>query len=141
MAGARIVSAVEKLEAIRGAAVIAVVGLQDNPARPAYGVARFLQARGKRILPVHPQGGSVLGETIHRSLADLPQRPDLVDVFRNPAHLPGLLDEVLALPEALRPRILWFQDGVVDEPTADRALAAGFRVVMDDCTARVLARA
>ena len=127
----------DKLAALRAARVIAVVGLQDNPARPAYGVARFLKTRGLRIIPVHPAGGTVLGEPVVRSLAELPVRADVVDVFRNPAHALEVVEEVLRLPETLRPSVIWLQDGVINPEAAQRAVSAGYAVVMDDCTARV----
>ena len=126
--------------ALKVAKTVAVVGLQDNPARPAFGVTKVLQAHGYKILPVHPAGGTVLGEPILRSVAELPQGVDLVDIFRNPANLPGLLDEILSLPPEKRPHTLWFQDGAMDPETAERAAQAGFTVIMTDCVARVLAR-
>ncbi len=136
MAGALLSTPQQRLDALARCKTIAVVGLQDNPQRPAYGVARVLQARGIKIYPVHPAGGETLGEPILRHLADLPVRVDMVDVFRNPVHLPALLVEVLALPAEKQPWLLWFQDGVIHEETAQRAVAAGYSVVMDDCTAR-----
>ncbi|MEW5849234.1 MAG: CoA-binding protein [Myxococcota bacterium] len=140
MSGRRVEDVAGKQDILRKAKVLAVLGLGRNPGRPAYGVARYLQQRGWRILPVHPAGGEVLGERIHRSLAELPVRPDVVDVFRNPVHLPGIVRDVLAMPEDLKPWAIWFQDGVVDEQTANDAAASGLLVVMDDCTARVAGR-
>jgi predicted CoA-binding protein len=134
----RLLSRVEdKAALLSSCRTIAVVGLSNNPARPAYGVARALLLGGWRILPVHPRGGVVLGQAVYPKLADLPVRPDLVDVFRNPTHMPDLVEEILALPAPLRPRALWLQDRVLHPVAAETAVRAGLVVVMDDCTARI----
>lgn len=108
---------------------LAVVGLSDNPSRPSYRVSRYMQAQGHRILPVNPAIGSVLGERAYRSLSELPLRPDVVNVFRRPASLPGLVDEMLQLGL----RGLWVQLGIRDDAAAKRAEEGGMRVVMDRC--------
>jgi uncharacterized protein len=108
---------------------IAVLGLSDNPARPSYRVAEAMQGFGYRIVPVRPAQSEVLGEKAYARLADLPAVPDLVDVFRAPEHVPGIVDECIALGV----KRLWLQEGVVNEAAAEKARAAGMTVVMDRC--------
>ncbi|MFP5253983.1 MAG: CoA-binding protein [Actinomycetes bacterium] len=107
----------------------AVVGLGDNPGRTAFGVARFLQARGKRIVPVHPSAASVLGERGYPSLADIPFPVDVVDVFRRSEHAGQFADEAVEIGA----RGVWFQLGVVDPPAFERTARAGVPMVMDTC--------
>ncbi len=109
--------------------VWAVVGLSPNPARAAYGVAQFLQARGKRIVPVHPDAQAVHGEKAYARLADIPFPVDVVDCFVNSRLVGPVVEEAVA---AGAPGV-WMQLGVVDEAAAARARAAGLTVVMDRC--------
>ncbi|NTV11398.1 MAG: CoA-binding protein [Zoogloea sp.] len=111
---------------------IAVVGLSPNPARPSHGVSRAMQGFGYRILPVRPAVSEVLGEKAYARLADLPELPDLVDVFRAPAEVDAIVDDCIALGV----KRLWLQDGVINAPAAERARAAGIQVVMDRCVWR-----
>lgn len=111
---------------------IAVVGLSDNPARPSYGVAKAMQGLGYRVIPVRPAQSEVLGEKAYAQLTDLPEVPDLVDVFRNPDAVDGVVDQCIAIGA----KRLWLQEGVVNEPAAERARAAGITVVMDRCVWR-----
>ena len=107
----------------------AVVGLSGNPARPAYRVAEFLQNRGKRIVPVHPDAPTVLGEQGYPSLADVPFAIDVVDVFRRSESAGRFADEAVAVGA----RGIWFQLGVVDHAAFARATEAGVPMVMDAC--------
>lgn len=109
----------------------AVVGLTANPARPAYGVARFLQSRGKRIVPVNPKGETVHGETGYPTVGDIPFQVDVVDVFRRSSQAGAHVDEAVAAGA----KAVWLQLDVIDEAAADRAEAAGLDVVMDHCPA------
>jgi predicted CoA-binding protein len=111
---------------------IAVVGLSPQPGRPSHLVASNLQGFGYRIIPVRPAVGQVLGETAYACLRDVPDKIDLVDVFRAPEHVDAIVDDciVLGIPA------IWLQDGVVNEPAALTARAAGITVVMDRCTYR-----
>jgi predicted CoA-binding protein len=111
---------------------IAVVGLSDNPARPSYGVASAMQGMGYRIIPVRPAQSEVLGERAYAQLTDLPATPDLVDVFRNPDAVDAIVDQCIAIGA----KRLWLQEGVVNEPAANRARAAGMTVIMDRCVWR-----
>lgn len=108
---------------------IAVVGLSDNPDRPSYRVARAMQGLGYRIIPVRPAQTEVLGEMAYAQLADLPEAPDLVDVFRNPDAVDAIVDQCIAIGA----KRLWLQEGVVNAPAAERARAAGITVIMDRC--------
>lgn len=123
---------------LRRARTIAVVGASPDPSRPSHEVMAYLQRAGYRTIPVRPDGQPVLGEPSVPSLAALPVAVDVVDVFRRPQHVAGVVDELLALPEP-RPA-LWLQDGVIDAAAAARARAAGVTVVMDDCALRAHAR-
>ena len=109
----------------------AVVGLADHPHRAAHGVAKFLQQRGKRIVPVHPDAPTVHGEQGYASLADIPFPVDVVDVFRRSEAAGAFADEAVAIGA----KAVWFQLDVVDEAAYERATAAGLDVVMDRCPA------
>lgn len=111
---------------------IAVVGLSPRPDRPSHMVASNLQGFGYRIIPVRPAVNEVLGEKAYARLADVPEKIDLVDVFRAPQHVDAIVDDCIALGI----KAIWLQDGVVNEAAALRARAAGVLVVMDRCLYR-----
>jgi hypothetical protein len=119
-------------ELLTGTRTWAVVGLSANSFRPAYGVARFLQSVGKRIVPVHPRAETVHGEVGYPTLADVPFGVDVVDVFVNSTRAGEVADEAL---HATTARAVWFQLGVVDEAAAGRVRDAGRLMVMDRCPA------
>ena len=108
---------------------IAVIGLSDDPRRPSHYVSLAMQERGHRIFPINPALESVLGEKAYPSLTALPEKPDLVNVFRLPRFVPAIVDEMIALGL----RALWIQQGIVHAEAAARAEANGIRVVMDRC--------
>jgi hypothetical protein len=109
----------------------AVVGLSGNPDRTAYRIARFLQERGKRIVPVHPDAPTVLGERGYASLADVPFPVDVVDVFRRSEAAGEFADQAVAIGA----KGVWFQLGVLDLDAYERTAAAGVPMVMDTCPA------
>ena len=109
--------------------VWAVVGLGNDPRRAAYSVAEFLQAHGKRIVPVHPRAVEVLGEPAYRTLAEIPFPVDIVDIFRRSDTAGRSVDEAIAI----RASAVWLQLGVIDARAAERAKNAGLDVVMDTC--------
>ena len=111
--------------------VWAVVGLGDNPRRAAYGVASFLQANGKQVVPVHPSAATVHGEPGYASLADIPFAVDVVDCFVNSSRVGAIVDQAIAVGA----KAVWLQLDVIDEAAAARAAAAGLDVVMDHCPA------
>jgi predicted CoA-binding protein len=109
----------------------AVVGLSGDPNRTAYTIAALLQGRGKRIVPIHPSGATVLGEQGYPTLAEVPFPIDVVDVFRRSEVAGEHADQAVAVGA----RGVWFQLGVVDEAAFARTTAAGVPMVMDTCPA------
>lgn len=117
---------------LRESRTIAVVGASNKPARPSYGVYRYLVATGDyQVFPVNPTITEIDGAPVYSSLAELPVVPDVVDVFRRLDEVPAVLAESLALQP--RPKTLWLQQGLWDEQVARDATAAGLQVVMDRC--------
>jgi predicted CoA-binding protein len=110
---------------------IAVLGVKAGENDDAFRVPRYLQEQGYRILPVSPKLASVLGERAVPSLAALAEPPDLVDVFRAPAHVPAHAEEILALPK--RPLGVWLQLGISHPEARAKLEAAGIAVVEDRC--------
>ena len=110
---------------------VAVVGLSPNAARPSHRIAKRLQEWGYRVIPVRPAVSEVLGELAYARLSDIPDRVDLVDVFRAADEIGPIVDECIALGLPA----IWIQQGIVNEPAAERASAAGMTVVMDRCIA------
>jgi predicted CoA-binding protein len=119
----------DALRAMLEARTIAVIGLSEDPRKASHYVSAYMQSRGHRILPVNPALESVLGERCYPSLAALPEKPELVNVFRLPKFLPAIVDEMLALGLGQ----LWAQQGIVHAEAAAKAEAGGIRVVMDRC--------
>lgn len=114
---------------LRAARTIAVVGLSSKRMRPSYGVAAYLQRHGYRIIPVNPAETEVLGEKAYATLGEVPEKIDLVDVFRRSEAVPDVVDEAIRLGVPY----LWMQEDVIHEIAAERARAAGIKVVMDRC--------
>ena len=108
---------------------IAVVGLSSNPMRPSNNVSDFMQRNGYRIIPVNPNEREVLGERAYPTLADVPEKIDLVDIFRRSADAGAVVDEAIRVGA----KAVWLQEGVIDRAAAQRALEAGLLVVMDRC--------
>jgi predicted CoA-binding protein len=108
---------------------IAVVGLSDSPMRPSHGVSAYMQSQGYRIVPVNPQIAEALGETARRSLLEVPERIDLVDVFRRPEYVDEIVDQAIQL----KIPAIWLQEDVINERAAEKARKAGMFVVMDRC--------
>ena len=122
----------ERQGLLRAAQSVAIVGFSANTARSSYYVATYLaQDTDYRLYFINPNaaGKEVLGQTVYASLADLPETPDIVDVFRRASDLPAVTDEVIALGSP----VLWFQLGLINEEAAATARAAGLSVVQNRC--------
>jgi len=116
-------------ELLRNAKTIAVVGLSDNPLRPSYGVTAYMQDQGYRIIPVNPQIESCLGEKAYASLLEVPEKIDIVNIFRRPEFVEEIVDEAIQLQVPA----IWMQEDVIHEKAAEKARNAGIFVVMDLC--------
>jgi predicted CoA-binding protein len=123
-------------ELLTTAKTIAVVGLSSKPYRASFGVAQYLQESGYRIIPVNPNESEVLGEKCYARIEDVPEKIDIVDVFRRSELVPEIVDAAIRAGA----RAVWMQEGVEDEPSAERARKAGLLVVMDRCIAKDLHR-
>jgi predicted CoA-binding protein len=110
---------------------IAVIGIKAGESDDAFRVPRYMQREGYRILPVSPKLDTVLGAPVVRSLGQLSEPPDLVNLFRAPAHIPGHVDEILALPT--KPLAVWMQLGIAHPASRERLERAGIRVIEDRC--------
>lgn len=108
---------------------IAVVGLSDDPFRPSHGVSAYLQAQGYKVIPVNPRIDEALGEKSYPSLLDVPERIDLVDIFRRPEFVGEIVQQAIDL----KIPAVWMQEGVINQSAAAKARAAGLFVVMDHC--------
>lgn len=118
---------------LQRARTIAVVGLSPKPIRPSHSVARYLQRSGYRIVPINPGHDTILGEQSYPNLTAAAQDHtlDIVDVFRRSEYAGAVVDEAIAI----RPQLIWLQQGVVDQAAQARAAAAGIPFVMDRCLA------
>jgi predicted CoA-binding protein len=123
-------------ELLRTVKTIAVVGLTSDPMRPSHGVSEYMQSRGYRIIPVNPNEREVLGEKAYATLAEVPEKIDLVNVFRRPEFVADVVRQTIELSIAA----IWLQEGVVDHAAAQRARDAGLVVVMDRCILKEHAR-
>jgi uncharacterized protein len=121
-------------ELLSSAKIIAVVGLSSKPHRPSFGVAQFLQSSGYRVIPVNPNESEVLGEKCYARLEDIPEKIDIVDIFRRSE----LVSEIVDAAIRIGARAIWMQEGVEDEASAKRARTAGLVVVMNHCIAKEL---
>lgn len=114
---------------LRSSHTIAVVGLSNKRYRPSYGVTEYMQNAGYRIIPVNPFEKEILGEKAYPELASVPERIDIVDIFRRSEFVPEIVETAIRIGA----RAIWMQEGVVHEKAAAKARAAGLEVVMDRC--------
>ena len=108
---------------------IAVVGLSSDESRPSHRIARYLQGCGFKVIPVNPTLKEALGEKAYASLREVPEKIDIVDVFRRSEDVPPIADDAIAIGA----KCLWMQEGIVNKQAAKKAEAAGLKVVMDRC--------
>ncbi len=116
-------------EVLRKYRTIAVVGLSSDEARDSHSVSKYMQAAGYRILPVNPAETEVLGEKAYPTVAAIAAPVEIVNVFRRPRAVAGVVDEAIAAGA----KVIWMQEGIVNEEAAAKARAAGLEVVMDRC--------
>jgi predicted CoA-binding protein len=119
---------------------IALVGASQKTHRPSYEVMAFLQDRGYKIYPVNPKlaGQTILGQKVYAQLNELPERVDMVEIFRNSEAAGETSQEVIALPISKRPNIVWMQIGVINEVAAKQLKLQGIQVIMDECPKMIL---
>ncbi|HEY0704289.1 MAG TPA: CoA-binding protein [Candidatus Acidoferrales bacterium] len=123
-------------EILKSSKTIAVVGLSGRKFRPSYGVAEYLQKAGYRIIPVNPQETEALGEKSYARLEDIPEKIDIVDIFRRSEFVPEIVDAAIKIGA----RAVWMQEGVIHSEAAEKARQAGLVVVMDHCILKEHAR-
>jgi predicted CoA-binding protein len=121
-------------ELLKHAKTIAVVGLSGNPLRPSHGVSAYMQSHGYRIIPVNPRVTECLGEKAYATLLDIPEKDvpekiDIVDIFRRPEYVEEIVDQAIQL----KVPAIWMQEEVIHEKAAEKARRAGIFVVMDRC--------
>jgi predicted CoA-binding protein len=116
-------------ELLKRSKTIAVVGLSSNPLRPSHGVSAYMQSQGYRIIPVNPKTDFCLGEKAYASLLDVPEKIDIVNIFRRPEYVEEVVDQAIQL----KVPAVWMQEEVIHEKAAEKARAAGIFVVMDRC--------
>lgn len=116
-------------ELLQRSKTIAVVGLSDSPMRPSYGVSAYMQAQGYKIIPVNPQITEALGEKSYRSLLDVPEKIDIVNIFRRPEFVDEIVDQAIQL----KVPAVWMQEEVINQKAAEKAEKAGIFVAMDLC--------
>ncbi|GFO56134.1 CoA-binding protein [Geomonas sp. Red276] len=108
---------------------IAVVGLSPDPGKASHEVAAYLKRAGYRIIPVNPAASEIFGEKCYPTLADVPEPVEIVDIFRRSEFVPEIVEQAIAKGA----KVVWMQEGIVNEEAAERAEAAGLSVVMDRC--------
>lgn len=117
------------IQDILGFKTIAVVGISDNPERPSNFVAKFMEEHGYKIIPVNPNLAEWEGKKCYPDLLSIPEKVDVVDIFRRPEAVPPIVDEAIAI----KAKVVWMQEGIVNEEAAAKARDAGLEVVMDRC--------
>lgn len=121
----------ELKDMLKNCKTVAVVGISPKDDRPSYRVAAYLQSKGYRIIPVRPDGDTILGEKIYRNLMEIPEgiEIDLVDIFRKSEDVPPVVEEAIERGA----KVVWMQEGVIHQGAGEKAKKAGLKVVMDLC--------
>lgn len=123
----------ELKEILTSVKTIASVGASSNPEKPSYGVVIYLIEHGYHVIPVNPAAFEILGEKSYPDLASIPERVDVVQVFRRPEDVPPVVDAAIQIGA----KVVWMQEGITNEDAAAKAEAAGLKVVMDKCMMKV----
>jgi predicted CoA-binding protein len=119
-------------EVLRSSKTVAVIGISPKEDRPSYGVASYLKSKGYRIIPVRPDGDKILGEKVYHSLTEIPREIeiDVVDIFRKSEDVPPVVEEAIHRGA----KVIWMQEGIINQEACTKAEKAGLKVVMDRCT-------
>ena len=126
----------EIAEILKKAKVIAVIGASLKPERPSHWISIYLKEQGYRVIPVNPGHSEILGDKCFKSLSEIPEPVDIVDVFRTTSAVPGIVDEAIAA----HAKVIWMQEGIVHNGAAEKAKAAGLAVVQNKCIYKEHAR-
>jgi uncharacterized protein len=121
-------------EILKSSKVVAVVGLSADPERPSCRVANYLQNNGYRVIPVNPKEKEIIGETSYPSLTAIPEQVDIVDIFRRSEEVMSLVEDAIKIGA----KVVWMQEGVINQAAADKATQAGLKVVMNKCMRKEL---
>jgi predicted CoA-binding protein len=124
------------IETILNYKTIAVVGISDDPTRPSHFVASYLEAHGYTIIPVNPKLNEWEGKKCYPDLPSIPAKVDIVDIFRRSEAVPPIVDEAISI----KAKVVWMQEGIVNEEAAEKARKAGIDVVMDKCMKKEYAK-
>ena len=116
-------------EILKTSKTIAVVGLSQDTTKASYDVARYMQSQGYKIIPVNPKYSEILGEKCYPEMESIPERVDIVDIFRKPEAVPAIVDEAIDIGA----KVIWMQLGICHNAAADKARNAGLKVVMNKC--------
>ena len=114
---------------LKSANTVASVGLSSNPQKESYSVALYLKEQGYKVIPVNPTATEIMGEKVYPSLSDIPEKVDVVQVFRKPEDVPPVVEEAIKIGA----KVIWMQEGIVNYEAAQKAEEAGLQVVMDAC--------
>jgi predicted CoA-binding protein len=119
----------EIAEILKNSKVIAVIGASLKPERPSHWISIYLKEHGYKVIPVNPGLKEVLGDKCYKSLSEIPEPIDIVDIFREPGAVPGIVDEAIAK----KAKVVWMQQGIVHNAAAEKAKAAGLKVIQNKC--------
>ena len=119
----------EIAEILRTSKTIAVIGASLKPERPSHWISAYLKEQGYTVIPVNPGHAEVLGDKCYKSLKEVPGPVDIVDIFREPGAVPAIVDDAIAK----KAKVVWMQEGIVHNEAADKARAAGLKVVQNKC--------
>ena len=119
----------EIVEILNTSKVIAVIGASLKPERPSHWISIYLKEHGYRVIPVNPGHTEILGDRCYKSLSEIPEPIDIVDIFREPGAVPGIVEEAIAK----KAKVIWMQQGIVHNAAAEKAKAAGLKVIQNKC--------